>query len=125
MKRNAAYGFFPKPSPNLSGVEYPLRVERLFHGLQGHQAGFAEGLGYVGPLGDADAVLAGERSAHGEGGREDLIDRLMDPLCLFGVREVAEDRRMEVAVAGMTVDRYGKAVCFGDCLLYTSDAADE
>ena len=53
-------------------------------------------------LAEADAVLARERAAELDRTAEDVIHRLVDALRFFFVAQVADDRRVHVAVTRMT-----------------------
>ncbi len=69
----------------------------------------------------ADAVLAGDRAAEREPQPDDVVERLPRPLEAVGVVVREDDRRVQVAVAGMTADRHEHRAALADRL----DAAHE
>ena len=88
-------------SNQFSRIQDEIRVEcalDLAHGLHAFLAVLQL---HPGKLAKADAVLARERAAQLDRTAEDVVHRLVDALRFFFVAQVADDRRMHVAVARM------------------------
>ena len=89
-------------SNQFARVQNEVRVEcalDLAHGLHAFLAVLQL---HPGQLAEADAVLARERAAELDRTAEDVVHRLVDALRLLLVAQVADDRRVHVAVACMT-----------------------
>ena len=88
-------------SNQFAGVQNEIRVEcalDLAHGLHAFLAVLQL---HPRQLAEADAVLARERAAELDRTAEDVIHRLVDALRFFFVAQVADDRRVHVAVTRM------------------------
>ena len=88
-------------SNQFAGVQNEVRVEcalDLAHGLHAFLAVLQL---HPGQLAETDAVLARERAAELDRTAEDVVHRLVDTLRLLLVAQVADDRRVHVAVACM------------------------
>jgi subtilisin family serine protease len=97
------------PAAHLARVEDVLRVERQLDGA--HDGNCSRpALGFeVGALGQASAVLAGDRAAEGQRGVVDLCAGGIDPRLGGGVVAIDDVGRVQVAVAGMTEHSYAQA----------------
>src|SRR3954454_11237419 len=83
---------------HLPGVGQPVGVERAAQLLERGEVGLGEHLRHVALLVDADAVLAGDRTARLDAGEHDLARQLLGAL---GLALAVADQRVEVAVAGV------------------------
>ena len=88
-------------SNQFAGVQDEVRVECALDLTHGFHALFAVLQLHPGQLAEADAVLARERAAQLDRTAEDVVHRLVDALRFFFVAQVADDRRVHVAVACM------------------------
>ena len=91
----------PRRGHDLAGVGEPLGIERAAQPLERVQVGLVEHQRHVALLVDADAVLAGDRAAGVDAGREDQRRRAPRPARPRPPGAVVADERVEVAVAGV------------------------
>ena len=88
-------------SNQFAGVQDEVRVECALDLTHGFHALFAVLQLHPGQLAETDAVLARERAAQLDRTAEDVVHRLVDALRFLFVAQVADDRRVHVAVACM------------------------
>ena len=86
----------------------------------GGDAGFAERFDEIGLFGNADPVLAGQGAADRQRLVENLGDAVMDLFGMLGIGHVAQDGWVQIAVAGMAVNRNRQVIFLGNF----ADAAD-
>ena len=88
-------------SNQFARVQNEVRVECALDLAHGFHAFLAVLQLHPRQLAEADAVLARERAAELDRTAEDVVHRLVDALRFFFVAQVADDRRMHVAVTCM------------------------
>src|SRR5690348_10363852 len=91
----------PRRRQDLARIAQPLPIECVAELLHHVQVVIAEHAGHVLLLVDADAVLAGDRTAGVYTVAEDLARRVLRELRLSGNLLVVTNQRMEIAVAGV------------------------
>src|SRR5713101_6810046 len=103
---------------DLAGVEQVVRVERSLQALLQRDHRLALLLAEEAALGQAHAVLPGDRAAQPDGGLDHLVDGGLAPSALVGAAE--EQVHVQVAVAGVAVGGGGEPVLLADA----ADGAD-
>ena len=86
---------------DLSRIEAAVGIEGVLDPAHDPHPALAELTQQVALLGDADPVLAGDRSAHGEDLFVEFGEEGVDVVDLLGVAFVGDGRGVEVAVAGV------------------------
>ena len=107
----------------LAGVQQVLRVEGLLHPQVQVVAGRSELVLELAALQPADAVLAGDRAAEAQRELEQLVARVVGALFLVEVLRREEERRVDVAVAGVTERERGDVVPLADLERLARDVA--
>src|SRR4051812_39606981 len=100
--REAGYG--------LARIEPSLRVEGVLDRAESVELLGAELHAHLVDFFHADAMLAGDRAAHGDALLQHLGGKELGALQLLAVVGIEEDERMQVAVAGMEYVRAAQAV---------------
>src|SRR5207237_2396336 len=86
---------------DLARVEQAVRIESAFEALLMGEIAFVEHCPHKVALFDADPVLTGQHSTDFDTELEDIGTKGLGTLDLAGLVGVVEDKRMEIAVAGM------------------------
>jgi hypothetical protein len=99
--KTAEFGAAMKLWKHLARVEQAIRIERAFEALLMRQVALVEHCSHEVALFDADAVLTGQYSTDFDAELEDIGTKGLGTLDLTGLISVIENKRMEIAVAGM------------------------
>src|SRR5262245_40977059 len=86
---------------HLAGIEQPLGVKSAFHALLLIKVEFRKHRRHQIPLLNANAVLSGKNAANLDTKFKDVCAEFLGPLQLAGHIGVVENKRMQIAVAGM------------------------
>src|SRR5690349_10015471 len=99
---------------HLAGVEQAFGIERAFQALLMRKVDLGEHLAHEVALLDADAVLAGQHTAHTDAQPQNVGSEGLGAVELLLLAGIEQDQRMEVAVARMEDIGAGKAVFGGE-----------
>ena len=99
--KTAEFGAAMQLWEDLTRVQQAIRIESAFEALLVRQVALVEHRSHKVALFDADPVLAGKHSTDFDAELEDIGTKGLGTLDLAGLVGVVEDKRMEIAVAGM------------------------